>query len=280
MIRHVWAICFSPNKSTAKITETIAEQAARTLGLPGIEIHDWTLPEQRKTSLLFTEEDLVISGTPTYAGRIPNKAMPYLRDSIRAENALAVSVTTYGNRAYTDSLLEQALLLQDNGFRYIGGAAVVTEHSMTKELGKGRPFSEEWTALADFGIQVGTKAQAVSDGSISYHSAADLLPGNRPIGPYYRPLEADGSPADFLKAAPALNKETCTGCGVCADVCPMGSISKDDPSVLTGICIKCHACINSCRSRSRYFDHPSLLSHIEMLKSNFSENLPANEYYL
>ena len=47
------------------------------------------------------------------------------------------------------------------------------------------------------------------------------------LGLIIRPLEADGTPANFLKAKPKVHNEICTRCKICAEVCPMGSISKE-----------------------------------------------------
>ena len=48
--------------------------------------------------------------------------------------------------------------------------------------------------------------------------------------PYYRPLGLDGEPKNFLKAKPQTDRSKCTGCGVCAALCPMGSISRGTPT--------------------------------------------------
>jgi len=44
-----------------------------------------------------------------------------------------------------------------------------------------------------------------------------------------------------------VNKEKCTGCGDCADVCPVEAISiKNEKAVISDECIDCGACVNVC----------------------------------
>ena len=43
--------------------------AARAVG--------FTLPDNRKSAKAFEKEDLVVFGTPVYAGRVPNKILPW-----------------------------------------------------------------------------------------------------------------------------------------------------------------------------------------------------------
>lgn len=48
---------------------------------------------------------------------------------------------------------------------------------------------------------------------------------------------------------PKINKEECTGCGVCITKCPAGAISidKDNKAEIDiDKCRKCGACINAC----------------------------------
>lgn len=52
----------------------------------------------------------------------------------------------------------------------------------------------------------------------------------------------------------------------------MGSISHEDPKLVTGICVKCQACIKQCPAHAKYFDDPAFLSHVEMLKENYTRH--------
>lgn len=93
--------------------------------------------------------------------------------------------------------------------------------------------------------------------------------GNDPVGNYYTPLKEDGTPARFLKAKPVTDLSRCTGCGLCAEICPMNSIDAEDYSV-SGICIKCHACIRNCPAHAKSITDEQFLSHVKMLEKNYS----------
>ena len=92
-----------------------------------------------------------------------------------------------------------------------------------------------------------------------------------PLAPYYTPLKEDGTGAHFLKAKPVTDASRCTRCGICASVCPMGSIAADEPDSTAGICIKCHACIKTCPARARRFLDGDFLSHVKMLENTLGD---------
>lgn len=59
-------------------------------------------------------------------------------------------------------------------------------------------------------------------------------------------------PSNFI---PALDKESCIKCGICADKCPIDAIKVQDtgngtevPEVNENICLGCGVCANSCGS--------------------------------
>ncbi len=253
----VWALSFSPTGNTARAVETVAAAAAGTLPRGS---SDLTLPSCRGTLHAFTPEDLVVVGTPTYAGRVPNKIAPDLRACLRGNGALAAAVVTFGNRAYDNALSELGSILEDTGFRVVAAGAFAARHAFTDLLGPGRPGA---ASLSSFGRQIREK---VERGDLS----RPRVPGD-PEGDYYVPRGADGQPARFLKARPRTDPDRCTRCGLCAAGCPMGAIDKDDPAAVPGTCIKCQRCVRRCPAGAKYFDDPAFLAHVAMLEGAYQE---------
>ena len=69
MIKHIWAVYFSPSGKTEQVTMAVAEGAAGVMNIDKIHRYDFTLPDKREDTLCFGEKDLVILGCPTYAGQ-------------------------------------------------------------------------------------------------------------------------------------------------------------------------------------------------------------------
>ena len=74
-IRKVWTLCYSATGTTDKAVNTIGEELAAKLELP-LERLSFTRPAERDREYTFSENDLVVVGTPTYAGKMPNKIQP------------------------------------------------------------------------------------------------------------------------------------------------------------------------------------------------------------
>lgn len=261
MIEKVYAVFFSPTGNTRKIVETMAHAVAGMLNIP-YDTVDFTLPGFREGNLHFRENDFVVLGTPTYAGRVPNKLMPFIRDSIHAEGAHGLAVVTYGNRNYDDSLMELFTLMEENGFFMTGACAVPTEHVFDARLAAGRPTEADLSAAADYARMVTGRNARLQRND---------LPGHDPVGPYYVPKGRDGQPAVFLKAKPLTDPSKCIGCGLCAQVCPMGNFSPENVTEAKGACIKCQACIKACPRQAKSIEHEAFLSHVDMLVEHFAD---------
>ena len=74
-LEKIWALSYSATGNTAKTVDTIGTELAAKLGLP-LERLSFTKPAEREKEYSFTEGDLVVVGTPTYAGKMPNKLLP------------------------------------------------------------------------------------------------------------------------------------------------------------------------------------------------------------
>ena len=236
-IKKVWAAYFSATGTTEKVVFNLAKSLAQKLGVE-LSVFDFTLPKVRKEETPFQENDLVIFGTPTIAGRVPNLLAKYLK-TIKGNGALAVPIALYGNRDYDDCLIELRDILADDGFFPIAAGAFVGEHSFSKILGAGRPDAKDMLVVERFAKAIMKKLETGDKSLIEVKGTPN------PYRWYYQPRDRKGNPVDIRKVKP-LTKDNCINCGLCAEVCPMGSIPLDNVKEVTGICIKCCACVKKC----------------------------------
>lgn len=270
-LKSVKAVYYSATGNTKYIVNEIVKCIAERLDIP-FETYDFTLPKNRDRVQYFVEDELVIFGTPVYAGRVPNKLLPAVQTLFEGNGALAVPVVTFGNRSYDNALIELRNELENNGFHTIAAAAFVSEHVFSSKIAFGRPDKEDMVDIHSFAEAVAIKVKQMVE-------IPERIPvkGIEPIPAYYTPLGRDGKPAVFLKAKPKT-AENCTGCKICAMVCPMGSISYEEPTIIKGICIKCQACVKACPEEVKYFDDIAFLSHVAMLEDNYIRRAKNEEF--
>ncbi len=261
-VKRVYALYFSPAGATRSLTVTLANALAESFGVP-MEVVDITFPPAREETQSFAAGDLVVCGSPTYAGKLPNKLLPYWKERLAGNGALAVALVSFGNRAFDNSLAELCACLDADGFHTVGAGAFACRHVFSDTLAAERPDKDDFEELAKFGAAVATRIARANE-----PPAPPAVPGDADA-PYYVPKGLDGEPKNFLKAKPKVTDE-CMQCGVCAALCPMGSIDPTDAANVPGICIKCHACVRECPVGARYFDDEAFLSHKAMLERDFT----------
>lgn len=263
---NVFALFFSPTGNTEKAVRTIAGKIAESCSGGDYFAIDVTSPDARRSVYDFGPDDVVVIGCPVYAGRVPNKILPFFTESVYADLAKAVTVVTYGNRAFDDALKELSGLMYENGMDIMGAVAVPSEHAFTDKPAKGRPDDSDLEKIKEFGRKMGKK---IMD-SHSKPLDTDSLPGrDMDKLEYYVPKKEDGTPAKFLKAMVVTDMDKCTGCGECKNACPMGCFDKSlvEPE---GICIKCQGCVKACPVKAKYFTDEDFLSHVKMIEENFA----------
>ena len=269
----VWAVYFSGTGTTEKVVTTIAETAATALGLPCKKV-SFNQPSVRQEELSFGAGDLVVLGTPVYAGRVPNLLLPYLKEKVIGNGALAVPVSLFGNRNFDDGLIELRNIMQGNGFFTVAAGAFVGEHSFSTTLGAGRPNTADMETVVVLGEKIAEKITALE----SAPEAPIAVTGCDPIRPYYTPRDRNATPINILKVKPKTDLDKCVKCGLCATLCPMGSISAEDTSVVSGICIKCCACVKKCPVDAKYYDDEGYLYHQHELEEVY-ERSASNEIF-
>ena len=275
-IQTVHAVWFSPTGATQRVVSHLAACLGDALAVP-VREHSLNTPRDREDALSFAPTDLVVLGVPVYAGRVPNRLLPYLRDSVFGNGAPAVPVVLYGNRDFDDALIELRNGMHINGFHPIAAGAFVGQHAFSSVLAAGRPDGDDLALAADLARQTARLVQAL-DAAPAQPVAVD---GHDPIRPYYIPRDRHGEPIrDFLKAKPVTDLSRCTRCGLCVRLCPTGAIDPRDVSCVTGTCIKCCACVKRCPRGAKSFDHEGFLYHARQLEDQYAARRAPSRTFL
>ena len=274
-LEKIWAVYFSGTGTTRRTVERIAGGIASRLNLPAESV-DFSRPAVRQETLRFGEKDLVVFGTPVYAGRVPNVLLPFLRERIVGGGALAVPVVLFGNRNYDDALIELRNILAADGMHPIAAGAFVGEHSFSRVLGADRPNAEDEALMDEFAARVAALAAGLDAAPVK----SVAVRGQEPLRPYYTPRDRAGNPINILKVKPKTDLSRCGGCGLCANLCPMGSIDPADVSAVRGICIKCCACVKGCPTGAKFFDDAGYLYHQHELEAQYARPAENEVFYL
>lgn len=78
VFHEVQNILLQSDEEYEKIADAMADTWAKLAGTEAEKI-SFTLPEERKHTYAFSEDDLVVVGVPTYAGRVPNLLVKFLK---------------------------------------------------------------------------------------------------------------------------------------------------------------------------------------------------------
>ncbi len=275
-IKKVWSVWFSATGTTKKIAGLLSRRLGEILEAETEEV-SFNLPAAREKELSFGEGDLVVLAVPTYAGRVPNLLLPYIREKIHGNGALGVPVVLYGNRNFDDSLMELRNVMEENGFHAISAGAFVGEHSFSKILGAGRPDGEDLALAEELAVRTAEKGKSLTQ----VPASPVEVEGCDPVRPYYTPRDRHGEPIrDFLKAKPVTDFSKCVNCGMCARICPMGAIDPRDVFSVPGKCIKCCACVKRCLRGAKYFDHEGYLYHRRELEEQYAGQRAESKIFL
>ncbi len=222
----LYNICFSPTGGTRKVADIIVKELASVCVF--VDLCD---PDMAPITL--ADGDIAVIAVPSYGGRVPGMASQQMV-KVNGNNAQAILVCVYGNRAYDDTLAELKYIADWCGFGCIAAVAALAEHSMARKVAAGRPDGEDVAELEAMASKIQAK---LASGDVTPVRVPGAVP-DKPIGNFggkMAPKAGDG----------------CTHCGICAERCPARAIDPDTLEADKGKCIGCMRCISVCPRDAR-----------------------------
>lgn len=250
----LFEIVFSPTGGTQKVCDILSAEfdcEKEKINLMKADCNN--------TQEQISKEDICLIAAPSFGGRLPVPAAERIL-KLKGNQAKAVLVCVFGNRAYEDTLLEMKDLAEKAGFVCIAAIAAVAEHSIMRQFANGRPDAQDEEELKEYAARIRGK---ILSGEIFEPLT---VPGNFP----YKAL-------GVLPLRPQAS-EKCTGCGKCADICPVGAIDRKDPKTVDAEkCINCMACVAACPKGERNVD-PELLANVSARLEKVCSTRKNNEF--
>lgn len=252
---NVFSLYFSPTGGVQKVAKQLVSVWE---SCQWVDLSD---PEADFSRLCFSAEDVCYISIPVFEGRVPAVALQRLRQ-VHVQGAAAVLVAVFGNRAIDDALLELKNETKAIGFRPIAAVGAVAEHSILRQYAAGRPDAQDREELTGFACRI--------------RAALDAAPGNAELEvPGKFPYLKLGGPSQKPRAG-----ESCTGCGLCAQQCPVRAIPLQEPSQTDHTaCIACMRCVAVCPVQARALNRQILDAVAQKLHAKFEGRKP-NTLYL
>lgn len=253
MLNNTELYYFSPTGGTKRAGEIFCEGISRNVKTINLGAKNRTAEQP--------DSDLIVIAVPVFGGRIPTIAAERLKE-LEGNGKKTVTLAVYGNRAYEDALLELNHIAEDRNFRVIASAALVAQHSIVPEVGKGRPDEQDRTEILAFAQKILAKLNSSEETSVQ-------VPGNYP----YK--------KGMLMPATPLSLSSCSQCGACASVCPTGAIRLENGIIETNAedCILCMTCTAACPEHARILP-PPLQEKTEQMLGTLKSVRGKNEYFI
>jgi NAD-dependent dihydropyrimidine dehydrogenase PreA subunit/flavodoxin len=217
-------------------------------------------------------------GSPVYGGCPIPPVMEFISRLPKAESGYSVPFVTYGGVSSGFALQMMGQTLKERGYSVLGAAKVMAVHSIMwasdSPLGKSRPDSSDDRMIEDLALKVNDKLKLGNPPGLDL-SVLAYQP--QEIRTWKEKGDFESAKRDFLPMK--LNREVCTQCGVCAEVCPVDAVTFSPYPEIGSSCISCYNCVRRCPEGAIAADLLAAFSRIRAAAEKFREQ-PETQIFL
>jgi ferredoxin len=209
-------------------------------------------------------------GSPVYATHPVPPVMEFLKCLPAAEGGYAVPFVTWGGVTSGIALQLMGRELQARGYTLLGAAKVLARHSMMwaceDAQGLGHPDTADEHMIGELVDIVCAKLKFPDPPALSI-SQLDYQPEDRRELMKTFGIQA----ARVLMPERRLERERCTGCGLCVENCPVHAVELTPYPEFGPACIYCFNCVRLCPEQALTADLSANMKRIRTMAERFRE---------
>jgi ferredoxin/flavodoxin len=216
------------------------------------------------------EEHCLFVGSPVYACHAVPVITRFLSRLPDTTAGYAVPFVTWGGVTSGTALYDMAEMLNQKGYAIAGAAKILAPHSLMWQfdhpLGEGHPDEADKNLVTQLITEVNDRIASKTVAPLSL-AALNYLPEN-----VRAPMAAiDLDRARQSLPQKAVDKNRCTQCTICRDVCPAHAITCDPFPEFNQNCIMCFNCMRLCPEQAIMADFSKMDARLRQRAQEFSE---------
>ena len=267
-------IYFSSNGSTRKAMEMIAEGMQESEHpVEMLDVGEYIRTDNlSRIYNMIPGYSVIVFGTPTYFHHPPPLFKRFINMIPPAgNNQSAGLVSTFGGVCSGVVLSELAKILENKGYKLLGGIKILAEHSLMFQggnpLGYGHPNISDFAIIREFCTNIIERAAQDHQG----YEAGDFNDKSS----FLRFLDAtviNMKSLSVIMPTPKVDHKLCIKCKKCVQTCPVANITLNEYPEHGEGCISCYNCVRNCPQGATRAPLKTLESILRLLAKIFGRN--------
>lgn len=245
MLKKAAIVYCSPNGSTRHVAQIIGKELEKA----GVIILSVDLGKGDNGFSVINEVEngkiALFIGSPVYVNHPVQPIMRFISKLSKNGVCNAVPFVTWGGVSSGIALYDMGKALTEKGFTLVGAGKVMALHSMMwrseNPLGEGHPNEEDDRIIKELVNRVLKKIAAGSPEAIPL---SELAYQSKEVHAEMEKMTLEIAKGHMPKRE--INKDLCTECGVCAEICPVQAIMLSPYPEFGENCICCFQCVQNC----------------------------------